>query len=465
MLVSRHPSVPALRRRTAVEALIVLTIAFVLSGTGLQAQWLPLADETGSRLVLSSVPANDGEEKDIAVGDFDRDGDPDIVVARKTPFSNAGPQADLLLMNEGGVLTDRTTTLAAGFVANPTDARDVHVVDVDGDGWLDLFFISTFGDQPRLYMNLGGVASGPVWPGFADESSTRLPTITTNVVKFCAGWSGDVTGNDFPDIYMVNYDGGGQPAEDVLLINDGNGFFTDETVARMGTLRNSSFGTSTELHDLDGDGDVDIIKNTTLGSVPPFNDQGIFVFYNDGTGNFSTWESAPSSSPYMFTVADFDGDEQLDVYVVDDGTDYIDLVTATSVDDVSWNRVDLSGLPRTGGFGGNVKTADLDRDGDIDIGVADVDVDIPPCASSREFSLLRNNTDGGPTMGFNDPYTTDQPWHTNNFDFAFLDVDGDGWQDLFFGRCNGYAVVLQDRILFEDGFESGDTTAWSVSVP
>ena len=68
-----------------------------------------------------------------------------------------------------------------------------------------------------------------------------------------------------------------------------------------------------EPQDMDGDGDLDLIKNTTLYDVSPWNSRGVIVLFNDGTGNFNSWDNiVPSASPYMFEIADFNGDGLLD---------------------------------------------------------------------------------------------------------------------------------------------------------
>ncbi len=121
--------------------------------------WINFEDETPSRLVLSSVPSNDDQEKDVAVADLNRDGWLDVVVARKAPFSNPGARADLLLMNVNGVLEDQTAIYAPEFMTNTTDARDLFIMDFDGDGWEDVVIASTFEDQPTFYYNLG---NGPL---------------------------------------------------------------------------------------------------------------------------------------------------------------------------------------------------------------------------------------------------------------------------------------------------------------
>ena len=409
------------------------------------AQWLEWDLQTESRLVLSSVAQSDDEEKDMWPADLNQDGWTDVIVVRKEPFSAATEPAksDLLLMNQEGTLVDMTAELAPGFLTNISFARDVYTVDVDGDTWDDVVIINTFNQQPMLYMNLGVDEDG-AWLGLVDQSAERFPELTSDQPLMCAVWAGDLTGNGAQDLYFVNYrvNSGGGTAKDFLLINDGTGHFTDEGEARMGELLHSAFGTAGQIHDMDGDGDLDIVKNTTLYSVAPWNSRGVLVLFNDGEGHFSNWQNlVPNASPYMFEVADFNGDGLLDLYVVDDGSDK--LLTATEhVEDTQLGFVTVNlGFPSSNGFGGNVHAADLDLDGDLDVVVSDVDVDIPPCNSGRRMAIYEN-VDGM----LSDPYgTTTFDWVTNSYDVALLDINNDGLVDILSGKCAGYEVIMSDN--------------------
>ena len=128
---------------------------FWIGTTDAQEAWLEWDIQTDVRLELTSVANADDEEKDIWPADLNQDGWMDVIVVRKEPFSAATepPKADLLLMNVEGVLVDMTATLAPEFISNPSFARDIYVVDVDGDDWEDVVIVNTFNQQPMLYMN------------------------------------------------------------------------------------------------------------------------------------------------------------------------------------------------------------------------------------------------------------------------------------------------------------------------
>ena len=401
------------------------------------AQWLTFTDETATRLSLTTVPTNDTMEKDIAFHDFDKDGWTDAVVARKIPFSNSGKRQAVLLMNIGGVLTDKSETLAPSFMTKHMDAREVVYGDFDGDTWQDLVFGSTFGDYPSYYRNLGRDAQGN-WLGFAEESS-RFPKpelVPQQALKVCACWPGDIDNDGDLDMYFSNYGGG----DEFLMVNDGTGHFTDETAERLGEYANVGFGTAVEFHDLDHDGDQDVIKCSTLGGAPPFG-SGIFIMYNDGAGKFNAlpFQDLPNTaSPYFFKAADLNNDEMMDFYVVQDGQDTVRMMTGFKQHSVTFSTKSIASS-RTGGLGGNTSAVDVDKDGDLDIGVGPIDVDIPNCGSGS-FALFRNDGQGN----LSDPYGSNQNFHQSAHDTAMFDINGDGCVDLFQGLCTGWRVFIQN---------------------
>ena len=421
---------------------ILFALAITFCYTHSSAQWLEWQDITTTNLTLSSVANTDPEEKDLEVADLNNDGYVDVISVRKEPFSDSTepPKQDLLLMNVNGQLIDQTSLYAPGFISTPTHARDVYIGDLDGDGWKDVVFANTFDQAPLYYRNQGNDNNGN-WLGLIDETSTRFPTTLDDIPLICAVKAADLTGDGNLDLYFCNYKQNNGTAKDFLFINDGNGVFTAQGESRLGELRNSAFGTEVELKDIDSDGDNDVIKVSTLFNVAPWNNRGVIVLYNNGNGTFTNWQniSLPyTTSPYMIEVEDFNDDGQLDLFVVDDGTDFSlisNTITANS------NITFTQNLAGATGFGGNVHAADFDLDGDLDIAVADVDVDIPPCLSGREFIFFENNNGI-----FTNPYlNVPHVWANNTYDFAIFDLNNDGLQDVIQGNCAGYTLLLSDN--------------------
>jgi len=416
-------------------AIATAAVGLVAASAHTHAQWVSFTDETDPRIVVDSVGMLDAEEKDLDVADFDRDGWHDVVVVRKAPFSTPGAKSDLLLMNERGVLVERTSEYAPEFLApgGETDARDVVCTDLDGDTWLDIVICTTFEDPLRVYMNRGEDANGD-WLGFADESF-RLPAITSTFIqRFCAVAASDATGNGSPDLYLANYDGG----DNVLLINDGTGNFTDETDARLGSFANVGFATGCEFHDMDNDGDMDIF-DVQAGVTR--------TLWNDGTGIYFKQQVHDFSQEYMATVGDFNNDSMKDIYTVTDDQDAYKLATFIKQDGQnSYDTFTPDPSPRTAGFGGNVHVADIDDDGNLDIGVGPIDTDAGNCPADgvngdRDVALLRN--DGTGQLADPWPITDDLNFHVAAHDFAFFDIDKDGDKDIFMGLCTGWRVLMQ----------------------
>ncbi len=434
--------------------------------------WVTFRDETATRLTLTTVPANDPEEKDIAVADFDDDGDEDLVITRKRPFDAYGPRAPVLLRNDDGVLVNVSGTLLGDLFgpAISANGRDIGAFDLNGDDREDLVIANTCDEDPTFYRNKGGRCES--WFGFRRQDAWT-PSIPSNqAARFCAVAAGDID-KDGPnstdrDLFFAAYvqscapgDGGqGDPNpllpsdKDLLAINNlvvGTGApFEDQSTARLGANATNEFGTAAEMHDVDGDSDLEIIKTCTRG-CPLFAGNDVYILKNDGTGKFTSPMAALGMpAPYMFFGDNLGGDSKVDFYVVDDDEDVVHI----NQGGFTFTQSPVSST-RTAKFGGNVKGADLDGDGYVDMGVGDVDVEIPSScdlnpSAPRRFALLRNQ--GG---SYDDPFTTEQNFQmlSRVHDFAFIDINRDGCPDLFQGLCDGYRVFINTTPGCADGVE------------
>ncbi len=129
----------------------------------------------------------------IAQGDMDRDGKIDLFVANEGPSINGAlPQGEqnTLLLQGTGRFVDVTST------AVPSDAEAtfaVRLVDVNGDGWLDVF-VSNLRAVQRLYLNVQGVLV---------DATANLPAVN-NVPYNSSGLTiGDFNGDRAPDVLYV----------------------------------------------------------------------------------------------------------------------------------------------------------------------------------------------------------------------------------------------------------------------
>ena len=394
-----------------------------------QSNWEDYSDDR-SRLLFDT---SDDQEKDVIAGDLDRDGDDDIVVVRKFPFSFPGSRDNLLLMNEGGDLVDRTDDFIDNFTG---DDRDVQLFDSNNDGWLDIVTVTTFGDNPRLYINDGEDAKGN-WLGFTQKLNWFTPNFVPGP-KFCAVGAGDVNNDNLADLFFVDYDNN---LENRLLINNGDDTYTDETDSRLSfDASNVGFGTGVFITDFNYDGFNDIVSlESTVEGGGGGEGLGIEFCINDGTGHFNQVQVLPSVLTYMHELADFNGDGRDDLYVISDIQDYVVFNNSSNADGtINTTTVDVTNSNRTTGFGGNVHACDADNDGDLDMAVCDVDVDIPGC--SRVFCTLRNDGSGN----LSDPNNNlNLSWNVSgSHDCCWIDVNRDGYKDLFIATCNDYHMFV-----------------------
>ncbi|HAA13325.1 MAG TPA: hypothetical protein DCE41_17200 [Cytophagales bacterium] len=283
-------------------------------------------------------PHHDSE--DVAVADFDRDGDLDIVIVTEDDqvneyYGNKGNGSfedwggrfpvtgvtngllavdldgdgwtDLVLANNGQNEYLRNaegtwqveTAERLPSVADIT--QDVEAADYDGDGDLDIIVANERNN--RLLQNDG---TGH----FTDVTEELLPIGSIREETREADF-GDVNGDGLLDLYFANVTmfQGNDPTPR-LLIQQADGTFADETEARLDIIPAGGF-VDADLVDVDADGDLDIV----LAGM-----QGPQLHLNDGAGKFTdvTWAALKGAGQGLgvdFEVADFNGDGKMDLYL------------------------------------------------------------------------------------------------------------------------------------------------------
>lgn len=183
-----------------------------------------------------------GRSRDVVLADVDLDGDLDAVVANDM---QAGIPSTVWLNDGSGAFSSTGQDL--GY------AMSLSLIDLDGDGDPDIFFVSW--DEPgRVWINDGS--------GNFTDSGQQLGE--------AGGW----------DVELADFDKDGDPdafiahtLADTVWINDGSGIFSDS-----GQTLGTTYTTSVGLADVDADGDVDALA---VG----WSEDGR-VWLNDGQGRF-----------------------------------------------------------------------------------------------------------------------------------------------------------------------------------
>ena len=258
----------------------------------------------------------------VATGDIDNDGFVDLFV---TAFDGCR----LFHNNGDGTFTDVTTASGEG---NPGGlAVSAAFVDVDRDGWLDLYVANNVtyqttnrtvcpgpagapdycppqiygGQRDRLYRNLGRGR-------FRDVTQTALRGLTARPGLGVA--TADFDGDGWIDIFVAN---DGEP--DFLWMNNRDGTLREvglpAGVAVTGEGKaEASMGS--DAGDFDNDGDEDVV-------VTELTSQGTNLFVNDGSGRFRDASAASGlgvpSQPYTgwgTAWFDYDNDGWLDLLAV-----------------------------------------------------------------------------------------------------------------------------------------------------
>ena len=247
-------------------------------------------DESGIYRLFTNDGTNNFTDTQILTGltwsaliskDLDNDGDIDIV-------SNAGK---IFINNGSAVFTELTGPFftASGSISN------VKVADFNGDGKQDILWLNgsmNSANNNQLWTNNGTVGNASFTLAYEFDNIT----IFTNLGTI----EGDIDNDG--DLDLVICGQGGWNGK--VFTNNGTGVFTNSQ--NLATYTGNGF-----LADWDKDGDLDFL------AYDYYNNWGLRLWNNDGTGNFS----APSSSSLISVLAnynvtnlvDLNGDTWLDV--------------------------------------------------------------------------------------------------------------------------------------------------------
>lgn len=254
----------------------------------------------------------------IATGDFNNDGLPDL-------FFTGNMVDNKLYLNEGK-LKFKDVSEIAGILGEGKWCSGVTVVDINQDGWLDLYVSATINKDSThrknlLYVNEGLNDKGiPTFKEAASQFGIDDSGNTTQAAFFDYDNDGDldlylltnVMNSKIPTTYRTKHVDGSSINNDKLFRNNGNGTFTN--VSKEAGILIEGYGLGITISDINLDGWLDIyITNDYLS-----ND---LLYINNQDGTFSNkideYLKHQSFSAMGVDVVDINNDGLVDIIALD----------------------------------------------------------------------------------------------------------------------------------------------------
>jgi FG-GAP-like repeat/FG-GAP repeat len=302
-----------------------------------------LSDGKGDFTQASGSPFSAGQNpSDIAIADFNADGNFDIAIA------NHGVKTVTVLLGDGKGQFSFAPGSPFSVESNP-HPHGIAAADFNGDQKLDVA-IDSWAENKVLV--LFGKGDG---------------TFQTPGVKFDAGKmpyhrlrTADVDHDGNADIVTSNFEG----ASVSVFFGDGHGSFTRKDFP----VPPNPFGVA--IADLNGDGSSDIAVFHYSGHAVDRSKNGLSVLFGDGRRNFILARGSPfPTGQYPSTIAagDLNGDGTGDIVVpnYEDGTLTVYLGGRSGITQATYSPIRVGRTPH------GVAIADLNHDGKGDIVVAE----------------------------------------------------------------------------------------------
>jgi hypothetical protein len=374
-------------------------------------------------------------------------------------FTNVGREAGL-----------DATTIYGGQQTNKylleTTGCGAAALDYDGDGWMDIFLVNG--------TTLEGFPKGqePTNHLYRNKGNGTFEDVTKRAGLAASGWgqgacAGDYDNDGREDLFVTYW------GQNKLYRNTGDGTFEDVTSRAGLTQTRARWGAGCAFLDYDRDGRLDLIAANYIDlvlSTTPVPESGLcrykgipvacgppglpggknVLYHNAGDGTFedvsekSGITRAKGTYGLGVSTLDFDGDGWTDVYVANDSNPsalYRNNHDGTFADIgiSSGCAYSQDGKPQAGM---GLAIGDYDRNGTMDIFKTNFAGDTSTLYANTGNGLCEDRTFSS-GIGFNTRWL--------GWGVGFLDLDGDGWLDLFL--VNGHVYPEVERIKTEAGYK------------
>jgi len=372
----------------------------------------PCLPEFDEDQLLLTIDTDAGIER-LRTADLNGDGWTDAIVARMIWQTLTTHEISILLNDQQGGLVDGTQTVFEGSIPEVQHPSKILLRDFNGDGRTDVFIADHGMDAEPFpgYQNTL-VLSAP--GGKLVNATANLPQQNDTPNSAAAA---DIDGDDDVDLYIGNLGGNDIPPQ--IWLNDGTGGFSvaDGLLPPEQTDLTLNWYTASQFADINNDTFPDLI----LGHGDPNRDSHVLL--NDGTGHFSKVETdlpptplGPNDVAVDIKAADINGDGYLDLFMNHTRNTHIGRYIQVLINngDSTFRDETAVRLPQTyeGGWLRYLDLLDLNYDGYVDIAAT---------AMVRPHVFYLNNGHG--VFSEWDP-------GVDLYDFAFLDIDRDGWRDI-----------------------------------
>ncbi|NGX83578.1 FG-GAP-like repeat-containing protein [Aequorivita sp. KMM 9714] len=327
---------------------------------------------------------------------------------------------------EETTLDDITTT--------PSASRSANFVDVNGDGWDDIFFTNgpASGQNNMLYINNG---------------NGTFTTVTTDDIVLDNDRSdgasfADVDNDGDLDALVVTYGRNGVGKKNYFYRNNGDGTFNYEPSNAIGAPL--TYSEMANWIDLNNDQFMDAYITNSIVSTRNL------YFENQGDGSFEAVTGLSITNETLASRSinwiDYDGDGDSDLFITNENNSTNSLYRNDGPN--NFTQITNLSITQNGKNSAGSSWADVDNDGDFDLFVANWN------GQANQLFINENGT-------FIEQVNSEIALEIgSSFGSAFADVDNDGDLDLLV--CNAYYTgQITNSLYINDGFGNftKDTTS------
>ena len=347
-----------------------------------------------------------------------------------------------------------------------TTGTGVAAFDYDGDGWVDIFLVNG--------TTLEGFPAGqaPTNHLYRNRHDGTFEDVTSRAGLVASGWgqgvcTGDVDNDGKEDLFVTYW------GQNRLYRNKGDGSFEDVTAAANLSHSRSRWSTGCAFLDYDRDGRLDLmvanyidldLSSTPLPSSGLCRYKGLAVacgppglpgarnllYHNNAAGKFSDASTKSgivnAKGTYALGVStlDFDGDGWIDIYVANDSSPSALYRnnhdgTFTDIGTTAGCAYSQDGKSQSGM---GIAIGDYDRNGTMDIFKTNFAGDTSTLYANTGNGLCEDRTFAS-GIGINTRWL--------GWGVGFLDLDNDGWLDLFL--VNGHVYPEVDSLKSEAAYK------------